>query len=161
MTDHQSRPGGTSAPKRVRKRGAPEWSKRRKARFLDHLAATCDVRASAAVVGVSPIHVYTLRRRDAAFAQAWSEALNLGYEMLETQLVGHAMAGGGSALVNGATDRTGPIDVDLALRLLARRDLPPSKRGLAPRTRPVSPEALETALARQIDAVARHVAAKR
>lgn len=144
------------APRRVRRRGTPEWSERRKADFLDHLAATCDVRASAAVVGMEPIHVYALRRYDPAFAQAWGEALNLGYEMLETQLVGHAMAWGGRALVNGATERTGPIDVDLALRLLARRDLPPSKRGAVPRSRRVTPEALETALARQIDAVARH-----
>lgn len=86
--------------------------------FLDHLAATCHVGASAEVAGVSVTSVYALRRVDAAFASAWAAAVAQGYEMLELQLVGHALGGGGPALVNGAVEETGPIDVALALQLL-------------------------------------------
>lgn len=96
------------------------WTAKKKAAFLDHLAATCNVKAAAAVIGVDPASVYALRRHDLDFAAAWHDALEAGYAMLETQLVGHALSGGGARLIdNGATDLTGPIDVDLALRLLA------------------------------------------
>ncbi|HEX8485407.1 hypothetical protein [Sphingomonas sp.] len=96
-----------------------QWSPERKAAFLDHLAATCNVSASAAVVGVPATAIYPLRRRDADFAAAWGEALISGYEMLETQLVGHALNGGGAReTTNGDVTPTGTIDVDLALKLL-------------------------------------------
>lgn len=95
------------------------WTARQKATFLDHLAATCNVRSAAATVGVDPVSVYWLRRKDPAFCTAWQEALEQGYIMLETQLVGHALAGGGRMITNGATELTGPIDTDLALRLLS------------------------------------------
>lgn len=95
------------------------WNAKMKAEFLDHLSATCNVAAAAASIGVDPVSVYALRRRDAAFADAWGGALALGYEMLETQLVGHAIGGGGdAAITNGAVAITGPIDVALAERLL-------------------------------------------
>lgn len=96
------------------------WTKKMRAAFLDHLAATCNVRGAAESIGVDPVSVYLLRRREPAFADAWGEALALGYEMLETQLVGHALAGGdpGGMLANGADTRAGPISVDLAMRLL-------------------------------------------
>ncbi|RYD63816.1 MAG: hypothetical protein EOP58_10740, partial [Sphingomonadales bacterium] len=64
------------------------WTAKMRASFLDHLAATCNVKASAEFIGVDPVSVYALRRRDARFTEAWGEALALGYEMLETLLVG-------------------------------------------------------------------------
>lgn len=94
------------------------WTAGMKDRFLDHLAATCNVKASAAEIGVDPVSVYRLRRNDPRFAGQWADALAAGYEMLETQLVGHALAGGGAVIDNGA-DAIGPIDKDLALRLLS------------------------------------------
>lgn len=135
-------PRGARAPSRrprITDRRRVRWSATMKDRFLDHLAATCNVKDAAATIGVHQSSVYFLRRRDADFAAAWSEALAMGYEMLETQLVGHALAGGAAAGVagegegggegdgdrgssgdrNGAGDgRAGPIDVPLALRLL-------------------------------------------
>lgn len=96
------------------------WTARMRESFLDHLAATCNVRASADFIGVDPVSVYALRRRDAKFADAWGEALALGYEMLETLLVGHALSGDpGDVLHCGAETRSGPVHVDLALRLLS------------------------------------------
>lgn len=89
-----------------------------KREFLDHLAATCDINAAAATIKVDPESVHGLRRSDPAFGAAWGEALAAGYEMLETRLVGHALAGGGREIA-GATGRAGPIDAELALRLLS------------------------------------------
>lgn len=99
-------------------RGWVRWTGRMKAEFLDHLAATCNVRASAAAIGVDPGSVYALRRRDEAFYLAWEEAVVAGYQMLETQLIGHCLAGGGTTIDNGA-EGFGPIDKDTALRLLS------------------------------------------
>lgn len=108
------------------------WTTKKKAAFLDELAATCNVKESAAAIGVDPASVYQLRRRDPDFAASWAHALRQGYDMLETQLVGHALAGGGSGagavLDNGDPGRP-PIDVELALKLLREhRDRAAGKR---------------------------------
>ncbi|WP_169798351.1 hypothetical protein [Sphingomonas soli] len=96
------------------------WTAKMRASFLDHLAATCNVRASAEFIGVDPVSVYALRRRDAKFADDWGEALALGYEMLETLLVGHALSGDTGDVLNcGVETRAGPVTVDLAMRLLS------------------------------------------
>jgi len=95
------------------------WTRQMREAFLDHLAATCNVQESAAFIGVDPVSVYALRRKEPAFSDAWGKALALGYEMLETQLVGHALAGDeGDTLTNGAEAAMGPISVNLAMRLL-------------------------------------------
>lgn len=134
------------------------WTKRMKAMFLDHLAATCNVSSAAAVIGVEPGSVYSLRRTDPAFAAAWTEALAAGYEMLETQLVGHALAGGGRTIVNGAVDRTGPIDVDLALKLLgthrdAMLDRARGRRG--PRRKVATMAETDEAILKKLESMAR------
>lgn len=96
------------------------WTQRMKADFLDHLAATCNVKASAASIGVDPASVYNLRRHDLEFLEQWEQALRCGYQLLETQLVGHALGGeGGRDLRNGDPER--PIPVELALKLLQTR----------------------------------------
>jgi len=130
------------------------WNKAKRRGFLDHLAATCDVKASAAAIGVDPASVYYLRRRDAAFAAEWAEALLLGYQMLETRLVGHALAGRGTA---EAMPRDGldPIDAHLALTLLAahRNALAgvPHKGG--PRLKRATEEETNAALMKKLDAI--------
>jgi hypothetical protein len=119
------------------------WTKKMKAAFLDHLAATCNVKESAAEIGVDPVSVYGLRRHDAEFRANWADALACGYEMLETQLVGHALAGDGSGELTGAAESVGPISVDLALRLLtAHRNAMTGKmaRGGPPRHRATKAE---------------------
>ncbi|OYY90503.1 MAG: hypothetical protein B7Y45_07770 [Sphingomonas sp. 28-66-16] len=131
------------------------WTAQKKAAFLDHLAATCNVKASAAVIGVDPISVYALRRHDPAFLAAWQEALEAGYAMLETQLVGHALSGGGRTIANGATALTGPIDVDLALRLLAAhrtRSADRPRRGGPPLQR-ASPDDTDAAILKKLRAI--------
>jgi len=61
--------------------------------FLQALAATSNVTASAKLAGVSPSRAYKTRREHADFALAWRAALYEGYEHLEmevlAQLRGH------------------------------------------------------------------------
>jgi hypothetical protein len=90
-----------------------------KAEFLDALAATCQVKLAAAVIGVDPKSVYALRRRDPEFLREWGLALDQGYQLIETLLLGHVLAGGGACEPIARPDEADLIDVDTGLRLLA------------------------------------------
>jgi hypothetical protein len=74
----------------VKPRGADRRVKFGKARreiFLGHLAATCNVTASAKAAGISLSAVYRCRMRDAAFREAWDQTLQQGYARLEAALL--------------------------------------------------------------------------
>jgi hypothetical protein len=122
-------------PKQAKRRRF-RWTDKNTVQFLDVLAATCNVRAAARAVGVSDACVvYTRRRRDPAFVAAWGEALALGYQMLETLLVGHALAGGadGEPMEDGSEGGSA-VNVELALKLLKdHRDRPGKPQGGRPR----------------------------
>lgn len=105
----------------ARRAGSTRWNREVRARFFDHLAATCNIAASAAAAGMSVASAYAQQRRSAAFAQEWEKALAQGYLVLEMLLVGHALAGGGKAITHGAGGTVGPIDAELAFKLLAMR----------------------------------------
>lgn len=62
-----------------------------RARFLDHLAETANVSASARAAGVGSSAVYAERRRSPAFREAWAQALAEGYARLETDLLAEAL----------------------------------------------------------------------
>jgi hypothetical protein len=109
------------------------WTAKNTAAFFGKLAATCDVAAAARAARCrSMALVYDRRRRDPEFVERWGEALALGYQMLETQLVGHALAGGADVdpLDGGAC---AAVNVELALKLLK------DHRDRAGRARPVVP----------------------
>jgi hypothetical protein len=93
-----------------------------RAAFLDHLAETCNVRASAAAAGVRMENVYLLRRKEPAFAEQWQGALELGYQLLETRMVGRALD----------SESEGMLDIELAFRLLTRHGN--ALNGKVPRT---------------------------
>ncbi len=97
------------------------WTPSRRAQFLDHVAATCNVRAATEAVGLTQASVYALRRRDVAFAEQWRMALLAGYDRLEEMLVSKAIAALEDVPV-GDPDKvvTGPISVEQAIRLLDR-----------------------------------------
>jgi hypothetical protein len=65
---------------------------RRKAIFLEWFAATCNVTLSAEKAGIAYQTVYKHRHKDAAFAEAWDEALVQGYAALEAGLLSDAIA---------------------------------------------------------------------
>lgn len=135
------------------------WTARMKAEFLDALAASCNVKESAAAIGVAPVSVYRLRRNDEAFAAGWAVALRQGYDMLEIQLVGHALDGGGPVLDNGDPARP-PIDVDLALKLLREhRDRASGKRDPGgPRALPATRAQTNAAIIAKLAAIEARIA---
>lgn len=112
--DGQDTPAGKLARAR--------WSKAMRAAFLDHLAGTCNVEQSAAAAGVCKTSVYAIRRRDPDFAAKWEEALALGYQMLETRLLDHVLAGRcrTDPLATDGGEQPA-IDFEAALRLLAQQ----------------------------------------
>lgn len=78
-------------------------------RFLEGLAETSNVRASAALAGIPAATAYKLRRVDAGFAARWRTALHEGYDNLEMELLGHLRD----------PQQSRKMDVASALRLLA------------------------------------------
>ena len=59
--------------------------------FLNHLAETANVAASARAAGVASSNVYAERRRSAGFRDDWARALGEGYARLETDLLAEAL----------------------------------------------------------------------
>jgi hypothetical protein len=131
------------------------WSQAMRRTFLDHLAATGNVHASAAAIDVHENTIYALRRRDPAFVAAWDEALKLGYQMLETRLLGHVLAGG---TATGKMDQGafGTLDANVALSMLsnhraAMAGRPP--RGLQSTPKRATREETNAALLTKLDAI--------
>lgn len=71
----------------VRRARLKQWTPRVEKRFLAVLAATCNVKAACAEVGMWPPSAYNHRHRWPAFARAWDEAIETGYVRLEAALV--------------------------------------------------------------------------
>lgn len=70
--------------------------------FLDHLAMTSNVAASARAAGVTANSAYAFRRRNADFAQLWQAALAEGFARLEGELLAEAL----TAVSGKVTDAT-------------------------------------------------------
>lgn len=101
---------------------AVRLTKPRQRAFLDHLAATCDVRAAAAAAGVDPIAAHRRRRTDPVFAAAWECAIEAGYQLLETRLIGCALVlSGGVPLGAGEHAPDKGLDFDPGYRMLRHR----------------------------------------
>ena len=150
-------------PVEKRKARGDGWTKELRAAFLDHLAATCHVQASAAAVGKSTAGVYALKRRDPAFAAEWRAAIAAGYERLEEELLAVALgdAGPDAAAAERRYVETGPIDRDLAFKLLSHHRSE-AKGGPAPNRRyyykRVSAAETDAAILKKLEAVERRLA---
>lgn len=83
------RASGKDGPQIVSSRGR-RWTDEAEAVFLDSLAASCNVTASAAAAGFSTEAIYRRRRNDPAFAERWQAALDQGYARIEMMLVKRA-----------------------------------------------------------------------
>lgn len=85
--------GGRKAGVRlqVRKAAKGGWTPAKRAAFLEHLAATCNIAASARAVGMAPRGAHALKKRDAAFAADWARAIEAAYETLEVRLLAYAL----------------------------------------------------------------------
>ena len=75
----------------VRKAAKGGWTPAKRAAFLEHLAATCNVAASARAVGMAPRGAHALKARDAVFAADWAAAIEAAYETLEARLLAYAL----------------------------------------------------------------------
>lgn len=112
----------SSIGRRVQVRTAAQdrWTKTKREAFLDYLAATCNVVHSARHVGVATNTAHGWRRRDPAFALAWSAALEQGYEFLEAKLLAMAL-GDDPERVRAGDPEAVPFNPEMALRMLASR----------------------------------------
>lgn len=80
------RASGKDGPQIIESKGK-RWTDTAEARFLDRLATSCNVTASAAEAGFSTVAIYNRRRSDPAFAARWQVALDQGYARIEMLLV--------------------------------------------------------------------------
>lgn len=96
-------------PARLRNRAGKPAPRQWKRVFLEMLAESSNVSASAQEAGISPREAYRLRRSDEDFAAAWRSALFEGYANLEMEVLGYLRV----------PDPASKIDVASALRLLS------------------------------------------
>ncbi|WP_174279997.1 hypothetical protein [Sphingomonas bacterium] len=80
---------GSAGPRLVNSRGL-RWTDAAEAKFLDALAASCNVSHAARDAGFGGYTVYRRRRVDPAFAERWQVALTIGYGRLEELLLQRA-----------------------------------------------------------------------
>lgn len=122
--------------------------------FLDHLAATCNVIESAATAGVTPSAVYQIRRRDPGFAAKWEEALALGYQMLETRMLGHVLSGRrwSDPLASG-NGELAAIDFESALRLMSQHRNAPTKPHKGRQPSYATPDETDAVLLKRLKAI--------
>ena len=149
--EHRIVRGGDGRVRKVRVRSNEIGARKRRA-FLDHLAATSNVVASARVAGAGARSFYKLRDRDPEFAADWDHALDQAGPRLEGKLILWAetrgktgpRAGGGDA---EADDLDG-FDPALALQILSlhrkRRGERSERRG--PKPRVATPEEVDAAV---------------
>ena len=100
------RASGKDGPQRIASSGK-RWTDEAEARFLDQLAASCNVTLAAQAAGFSKEAIYQRRRRDAGFAARWQAALEQGYARIEILLVERAT----QALEGTPPDPDTPIPV--------------------------------------------------
>ncbi|QFT76145.1 hypothetical protein [Erythrobacter sp. THAF29] len=96
------------AKKRSGRSGNPRWRKT----FLETLAETSNVKASAEKAKIGPSTAYRLRRENADFARAWLGALWEGYVHLEMEVLRRLRDG------DLQTDDRDKYDFANAIRLL-------------------------------------------
>lgn len=122
---------GKSGRAMVRKNSGRFWSEEAEEIFFDHLAATCNVTASAQAAGFTTPTVYDHRRRRPEFAARWQVALEQGYARLELALLEAA----NESMAGRPFDADRPIPtmtVDQALSVLRAHRLAVRGVGHAP-----------------------------
>jgi hypothetical protein len=132
--------GGDGRVRRVRVRSTEIGARKRRA-FLDHLAATSNVVASARVAGASARSFYKLRDRDGEFAAQWDAALDHAEPRLDGKLIVYAETRGKTEARaggdGGEADDLAGFDPELTLRILSlhrkRRSDRRERRGPKPR----------------------------
>ena len=109
--------GGT--PKK-RKSSDRDWSKAKEQAFVEALGETCNVTLACAAAGVSTTSAYRRRKGNAAFRNAWREAIGLAYQTLELVLIERALNGTEKIVTKGEgrEERMREYPNHIALQLL-------------------------------------------
>ncbi len=149
----------------VRKPAKGGWTPAKRAAFLEHLAATCNVAASARAVGMAPRGAHALKARDAVFAADWAAAIEAAYETLEARLLAYALGevegeaeaeseaeADGDA---GAESRGAHFDPRVAVQALGFRRRDAAAGGRGPSCKRATIAEVEAALVAKLDAIAR------
>ena len=82
--------GSGQAPRRrvqIARARLKQWDARTEDRFLDALAASCNIRAACAAVGLTAASAYKHRDRWPGFARRWDKAVEIASERLECGLL--------------------------------------------------------------------------
>jgi hypothetical protein len=139
--------GGSGGGKRVQIARArlQQWSPRIEMRFLATLAATCNVKAACAEVGLSKSSAYGHRKRWRAFAERWDAAVEEGFVRIEAGLLQH-----GCNLFSGEVGDEadewvplGPMTVEQAIQVLQMHKHQVRGIGKPPGTRRRPPKPLD------------------
>ncbi|MBD8736031.1 hypothetical protein [Sphingomonas sp. CFBP 13706] len=102
----------------VRKAAKGGWTPAKRAAFLEHLAGTCNIAASARAVGMAPRGAHALKARDAVFAADWARAIEAAYETLEVRLLAYALGETeGEAEAESEGEADGVVDGDAEAEL--------------------------------------------
>jgi hypothetical protein len=108
-------------------RGKParrmNWTLDRQARFLEALAAGCNVMKACRAVGLEDTtSVYKLRMKSPAFRTAWAAALHEGYVRLELMMLERAIEGVEKPVFHAGREvgRVREFDARLGAQLLAQ-----------------------------------------
>ncbi len=157
----------------VRKPAKGGWTPAKRAAFLEHLAATCNVAASARAVGMAPRGAHALKARDAVFAADWAAAIEAAYETLEARLLAYALgeaegepeaepdgvadgvADGDADGDAGAESRGAHFDPRVAVQALGFRRRDAAAGGRGPSCKRATIAEVEAALVAKLDAIAR------
>jgi hypothetical protein len=167
------RAGNHRALQRAR-RTSHRITETKRQRFLDTLAATCNVCMAAEAAGAAASSFYRLRRRDTAFADAWQEAITTGYHRLEEALLDYALsrveahaidpdaadpATVGRSEVGKLARRTvSATDLQFALALLGRhRAMAEGRARLIRSAHRATAEETDAALRKHLDVLARQL----
>ncbi len=149
----------------VRKAAKGGWTPAKRAAFLEHLAATCNVAASARAVGMAPRGAHALKARDAVFAADWAAAIEAAYETLEARLLAYALGeaeGESEAESEAEADgdaetesRGAHFDPRVAVQALGFRRRDAAAGGRGPSCKRATIAEVEAALVAKLDAIAR------
>jgi len=153
----------------VRKPAKGGWTPAKRAAFLEHLAGTCNVAASARAVGMAPRGAHALKARDAVFAADWAGAIEAAYETLEVRLLAYALGEvegeveaeaerESDGVVDGdaeAESRGAHFDPRVAVQALGFRRRDAAAGGRGPSCKRATIAEVEVALVARLDAIAR------
>ena len=140
---------------------ARAWTKAKQEQFLEHLAATCNVRASCRAVGLSEPGAYKRKKADAGFRASWARAVAEAVGRLELMLIERAMKGTVKTHVTreGVKLRTTEYPDRIALSLIrVHKEEARQAEGDAIEDEPI--EAVRARIARKLDMLVRREAAK-